>query len=74
MARVDLQVVLVRMFPAALGRHVGNRSLQDLQQCLLYSFSGHVPGDGYVFALAGDFVDLVDIDDTALSGTDVIAG
>src|SRR5574339_368813 len=32
--RVDLEELLVRVFAPALGRHVGHRALQDLQQRL----------------------------------------
>ena len=43
-----------------------NSSLQDLQQGLLHAFTAHIAGDGGVLALAGDLVDLVDIDNTDL--------
>ena len=33
---------------------------------MLYTLAGHIPSDGCVFALAGDFVDLIHIDDTPL--------
>ena len=48
------------------GRHVGHRALQNLQQRLLHALAGDVAGDGGVLALAGDLVDLVDIDDAVL--------
>ena len=62
----------MRMFPAALRRDVGNRSLQDLQQSLLYALAADIPGNGGVFRLSGDLVDLVDIDDPALGCLNVV--
>ena len=62
------------MFPAALGRHVGNGPFEDLQQCLLNTFAGDIAGDGRVLGLPGDLVDLVDIDDAGLGAFDVEVG
>src|SRR6202000_3330778 len=41
---------------------------------LLYAFAGHVAGDRGVLALAGDLVDLVDVDDAGLGALDVVVG
>src|SRR6202000_2957564 len=41
---------------------------------LLYAFAGHVAGDRGVLALAGDLVDLVDVDDAGLGAFDVVVG
>ena len=71
---VDPQVFLLRMLAPALGRHVGDGSLDDLEQGLLDAFARDVPGDGDVFVLPGDLVDLVDVDDAALRSGDVAAG
>ena len=60
---VDLDELLVRVLAAALRRHVRDRALEDLQQGLLDALAGDVPGDRRVLALAGDLVDLVDVDD-----------
>ena len=35
--RVDLQEVLLRVLAAALGRHVGDRALDDLEERLLHA-------------------------------------
>jgi len=64
--RVHLDELLVGMLPASLGRHVGNGPLHDLQQSLLDTLAGYVPGDGGVLALPGDLVDLISIDDAVL--------
>ena len=71
---VDLEELLLRVLAAALGRHVGDRALEDLQQRLLHALAGDVAGDGGVLALARDLVDLVDVDDAALRLLDVVVG
>src|SRR4051794_20304733 len=72
--RVDRQELLVRMLAATLGRHRGDGALQDLQQRLLHTLAGDVPGDRRVVRLAGDLVDLVDVDDPGLRLLDVEVG
>ncbi len=72
--RVDLDELLVGVLAAALR---GNRRLgafQDLQQRLLHALPRHVAGDGRVLALAGDLVDLVDVDDARLGALHVVVG
>ena len=60
------------VLPAALGRHVGDGPLHDLQQRLLHALAGDVPGDGGVLALPGDLVDLIHIDDAVLRQLHVV--
>src|SRR5256885_94789 len=64
--RIDLDVLLLRMLAAALGRHARHRALEDLEQRLLDAFARHVARDARVLRLARDLVDLVDVDDAAL--------
>jgi hypothetical protein len=45
---------------------------EDLQQRLLDALAGHVTGDRRVVGLAGDLVDLVDVDDPGLGLLDVV--
>ena len=70
--RIDLDEVLVRVLAAALRRHVGNRALDYLEQRLLHTLAGDVARDRRVVALAGDLVDLVDVDDAAFGPLDVV--
>ena len=49
-------------------------ALEDLQQRLLHALARHVAGDRRVLALAGDLVDLVDVDDPGLGPLDVEVG
>ena len=70
--RVDLDELLMRVLAAALRRDVRDRALDDFQQCLLHALAGDVARDGGVLALAGDLVDLVDIDNSALGELHVV--
>ena len=72
--RVDLDEVLVGMLAAALRRDVGDGALEDLEQRLLDALARDVAGDRGVVGLAGDLVDLVDVDDPALGPGDVEVG
>ncbi|MPN13193.1 hypothetical protein SDC9_160513 [bioreactor metagenome] len=62
------------MLAPALGRYVGHRALQNFQKSLLHAFPGHVAGNGGVFALAGDLIDLVDVNDAPLGKLHVVVG
>ena len=70
--RVDLDELLVRVLAAALRRHRRGRALEDLQQRLLHALAGDVARDRRVLGLAGDLVDLVDVDDAGLGALDVV--
>ena len=72
--RVDLDELLVRVLAPALRRHRRRGALQDLQQRLLHALAGDVAGDRRVLRLAGDLVDLVDVDDPGLGPLDVVVG
>ncbi len=62
------------MLASALGRHACRGPLDDLQQGLLDPLAGDVAGDRRRIGLAGDLVDLVDVDDAALGLLDVVVG
>src|SRR5882672_2782360 len=69
---VHLHEVLVGMLAPALRRHRGDGPFDQLQQRLLHAFARHVPRDRGVVGLAGNLVDLVDVDDAALGLVDVV--
>ena len=62
------------MLAAALWWNIGNCTFKNLQQRLLHTFAGDVAGDGRVFVLATDFIDLIDIDDAGLAACYVTVG
>ena len=69
---VHLQEVLLGMLPSTLGRHRGDRPLQDLQERLLHPLARDVAGDRGVVTLSSDLVDLVDVNDSTLRPLDVM--
>ena len=62
------------MLASPLRRHIGDSALEDLQEGLLHTLTADVAGDAGVVRLACDLVDLVDVDDSALSAGDVEIG
>ena len=64
----------MRVLAPALRRNGGGRALEDLQQRLLHALAGDVTRDRRVVGLAGDLVDLVDVDDPGLGLLDVVVG
>ena len=62
------------MLASALWRYVHDRALQQFQQSLLYALAAHVARNGHILTLAGNLVNLVDKDDTALRLVNVVAG
>src|SRR6266851_1979366 len=71
---IDLDEILVRVLAPTLGRHVGNRAFDDLEQRLLYAFAGDIACDRGIVGLARDLVDLVDIDDAAFGARNIKIG
>ena len=63
---IHVDEFLLRMLASALWRDIDNTSLEEFQQCLLHTLPGNVTCNGRVVTFAGDFVDFVDEDDTAL--------
>ena len=61
----------MRMFSAALRRNISDGSFQHLQQGLLHAFARNIAGDGGVFVLSADLVDLIYIDDAGLGSFDI---
>ena len=72
--RVDLDVFLVRMFPATLRRNIAGAAFENFQKRLLNAFAGNVARDAYVVGLATDLVDFVDVNDADLGPLHVVIG
>ena len=62
------------MLAASLWRNVHHGSLQQFQESLLHTLTAHVAGDGWIVALAGNLVNLVDEHDTALGSLHIVIG
>ncbi len=71
---IHADVFLLRMLAPTLRRDAANGAFQDLQQGLLHAFAGNVARDRDVLGLAGDLVDLVDIDNAALGALHIVIG
>src|SRR2546423_2120103 len=65
--RIHLDVLLLRVLAAALGRHARHRALEDLEQRLLHALARHVAGGARVLRLARELVELVDEGDAPLA-------
>src|SRR5690606_28442446 len=72
--RVNLQEFLLRMLAPTLRRYGGDRSFHDLQKRLLNTFTRDIAGNRRIIRLAGNLVDLVNVDDAALGTLDIVVG
>src|SRR5208282_5100251 len=72
--RIDWGELLMRVLAPALGRNVGDRAFQNLQQCLLHALAGNVPCDRGILVLLRNLVDLVYVYDALLGFLDVTVG
>ena len=48
------------MLASALGRHVHNRTFEEFEQTLLYTFAPDIAGYAGIVAFAGNLVDFID--------------
>jgi len=69
--RVNLQILLLRMFASALRRHACNGSFQNLEQGLLNAFTGDIACNRDIFRLSRNLIDFVNIDNPALCARNV---
>ncbi len=72
--QVDLQQLLLGMLAAAGGRNACHRALKNLKQRLLNALARNIAGNGEVLGLAGNLVDLVNVDDANLRALNVAIG
>src|ERR1043165_7266897 len=61
--RINLDVLLMRMFASTLWWNITCADFQNFQQGLLHSFAGDVPSDAHVVGFTADLVDLVNVND-----------
>src|SRR5690348_10584008 len=71
---VDLDIFLVWMLASALWRNIAAATLQDLQQCLLYAFTGDISSDADIVCFASNLIDLVDRNDPDLGAFNIVIG
>ncbi len=71
---IDLDKFLMGVFASTLGRNTCHRAFQNLQKGLLHTFSRYITRDRGVFGLAGNFVNLIHVDDAHLCPFHVIIG
>ena len=60
------------MLSSTLRRNSRNRALHQFQERLLHTLTAHIARDGRIIRLARNFVDFVDVDDTALRPFNII--
>src|SRR5690606_16893865 len=70
--RVDLDEFLMRMLASALRRNRGYSAFQYFEQRLLNAFSGYIARNRWILGLARYLINLIDIDNPALSLLHVI--
>lgn len=60
------------MFAAALRRNIGNRSFDNLQQCLLNALARNIAGNRRPVGFTGNLIDFININDAALRFFNII--
>ena len=73
-ARVNRHHLAARILTSAFCRHIADRAFDEFQKRLLNAFARNVARDRRIFALAGNLVDFIEIDNAALCALDVAVG
>ena len=68
---VHLNHFLLRVFAPAARRYTRDGAFQNLEQCLLHTLTGDIAGNRRILGFAGDFINLVNIDDASLCAGDI---
>ena len=71
---IDLDVFLMRMFAAALGRNIARTALQNFQKRLLHAFARDIPGNAHVIGFASDLIDFINVNDPDLGAFHIVIG
>ena len=69
---IQLYIFLVWMFSASLRGNVTYRAFKDLSKSLLYSFTRNIAGDRYIVCFPADFINFININDSALCSFDIM--
>ena len=73
-AGIHLDHRLLGVLAPPLGRDIGGGTFQNFEQCLLDAFARHVATDRWRGALAGYFVDFVEVEDAFFGAGHVVIG
>ena len=71
-ARINLEEFLLRVLTATLWRNARDGSLKHLKESLLHTLTRHITGYGWILSFARNFIDLVDIHNSALSLLNIV--
>src|SRR5579872_5387048 len=74
MLGINIDQRLLGMLASSFRRYSGNRTFQQFEESLLHSFAGNITCDRSAVALAGEFIDFIDIDNPSFGAGDVIIG
>ena len=72
--RIHRNHLLLGVLASALRRYVDHRTLEQLEQTLLHTLTAHIARNGWIVALAGYLVNLVNEYDASLGSLHVIVG
>ena len=68
---INLKHFLVRMFAATLWRNAGNCTFDNLQKCLLNTFTANIACNRCIFTLAGNLINFINKNNSAFCSLDV---
>ena len=68
---INVNKLLLRVLTASCWRNTSNRTLKNLQKCLLNAFTGDITSNREVLGLASNLINLIDVDNTYLSALNI---
>ena len=71
---IDMNIVLIRMLAATLGRYIHHGTFKKFQKSLLNTLTADITGNGRIVALTGNLINLINKDNTTLRRIYIIIG